>query len=79
MTELPSALFAVDTRHEHTAIREANQLGIPVVALLSSDCDFSLVRYPVPANDTSVRSVGLISRAIKDAYQEGKKVVAPAE
>ena len=77
MIELPSALFAVDTRHEHTAIREANQLGIPVVGLSSSDCDFSLVRYPIPANDTSVRSVGLVCEAIKEAYLEGKKVAVP--
>lgn len=79
MTELPAALFAIDTRHEDTAIREANQLGIPVIGLLSSDCDFSLVRYPVPANDTSVRSVGLVCESIKEAYLEGKKVVVPAK
>lgn len=78
MIELPAALFVIDTRHEHTAIREAVQLGIPVVALLSSDCDFSLVKYPIPANDTSIRSVRLISDAIKEAYVEGKKVTVPA-
>ena len=79
MIELPSALFIIDTRHEHTAIREANQLGIPVVGLSSSDCDFSLVRYPITANDTYVRSVGLISEAINEAYLEGKKVAVPTK
>ena len=74
MTELPAALFAVDTRHEHTAIKEANQLGIPVVGLASSDCDFSLVQYPIPANDTSVKSVRLVCDEIAEAYAEGKKV-----
>ena len=73
MAELPGALFVVDTRHEDTAVREANQLGIPVVGLASSDCDFSLVQYPVPANDTSVKSVRLVCGEIADAYLESKK------
>ncbi|HEY4521293.1 MAG: 30S ribosomal protein S2 [Candidatus Giovannonibacteria bacterium GW2011_GWA2_53_7] len=70
----PAALFVVDTRHEDTAVREANQLGIPVVGLSSSDCNFSMVQYPIPANDTSVKSVRLIVERIADAHQEGKKV-----
>jgi len=69
----PAALFVVDTRHEDTAVREANQLGIPVVGLSSSDCDFSRVQYPIPANDTSIKSVRLVVERIADAYQEGKK------
>ncbi len=80
MTELPAALFVVDSRHENTAVKEANQLGIPVVGLASSDCDFSLVRYPVPANDTSIRSIKLVIGEIAEAYIGGKKapVDAPA-
>ena len=73
MKELPAALFVVDTRHEKTAVQEANQLGIPVIGLSSSDCDFSLVRYPIPANDTSVKAIRLIVGEIADAYQKGKK------
>ena len=73
MEDLPTAAFVVDTNYERTAIREANQLGIPVVGLASSDCDFSLVQYPIPANDTSVKSVKLIVDAIAEAYVEGKK------
>lgn len=73
MNELPAALFIVDTRREETAVLEAVQLKIPVIGLASSDCDFSLVKYPVPANDTSVRSVSFVTREIADAYQEGKK------
>jgi len=73
MSELPGALFIVDTRHENTAVLEANQLGIPVIGLASSDCDFSLVQYPIPANDTSVRSVRLVCDALAEAYLEGKK------
>ena len=76
MSELPGALFVVDTRHENTAVLEANQLGIPVIGLASSDCDFSLVRYAIPANDTSVRSVRLVCDALSAAYLEGKRVAA---
>jgi small subunit ribosomal protein S2 len=71
--ELPAALFVVDTRHEHTAVQEANQLKIPVIGLSSSDCDFSLVQYPIPANDTSVKAVRLVVGEIADAYLKGKK------
>ena len=73
MTELPAALFVIDSRHENTAVLEANQLKIPVIGLSSSDCDFNLVQYPIPANDTSVRSIRLVAEAIADAYQDGKK------
>jgi small subunit ribosomal protein S2 len=76
LTELPAAMFIVDTRHEDTAVKEANQLGIPVVGLASTDCNFALVQYPIPANDTSIRSIRLVVDAIAEAYQEGKR--APA-
>jgi small subunit ribosomal protein S2 len=73
MADLPGALFIIDTRHEKTAVAEANQLGIPVVGLASSDCDFSLIQYPIPANDTSIGSVKLIVDAVALAYEAGKK------
>ncbi|MDO8514743.1 MAG: 30S ribosomal protein S2 [bacterium] len=74
MAELPAALFIIDTRHEDTAVQEANQLSIPVVGLSSSDCDFSLVQHPIPGNDTSVRSIALVTNLLAEAYAEGKKV-----
>ena len=74
MSDLPGALFVVDSRHEDTAVKEATQLGIPVIGLSSSDCDFAPIQHPIPANDTSVRSVSLIVNEIADAYAEGKKV-----
>ncbi len=77
MSDLPGALFVVDSRHEDTAVKEANQLGIPVVGLASSDCDFSLVQYPIPANDTSVRSIRLFAEEVAAAVSEGKR--APAK
>src|SRR3989338_5840534 len=72
MLELPAAIFIVDTRREETAVREANQLGIPVIGLASSDCDFSMVQFPVPANDTSVRSIRLVTETIAEAFEKGK-------
>lgn len=76
MEDLPGALVIVDTRHEETAVAEANQLGIPVVGLASSDCDFSLIRYPIPGNDASVRTVRLIIGELAGACAEGRRVVA---
>jgi small subunit ribosomal protein S2 len=73
MADLPAALFVVDTRREHTAVAEANQLKIPVVALSSSDCDFSCIQYPIPGNDTSVRSIRLVTDSISEAVQESKR------
>jgi small subunit ribosomal protein S2 len=76
LRELPGAIFIVDTRHEHTAVREANQMGVPVIGLASSDCDFARIKFPIPANDTSVKSVRFFTELIADAYQEGKKPAA---
>lgn len=73
LRDLPAALFIVDTRHEKTAVEEANQMRIPVIGLASSDCDFSKVQFPIPANDTSVKSIALIVDAISAAYQGGKR------
>lgn len=76
MNELPGALFVVDSRHEETAVKEANQMGIPVVGLASTDCDFNVVQYPIPANDTSIRSIRLVAEIIAEAYQGGKRLPA---
>jgi small subunit ribosomal protein S2 len=74
MNDLPAALFVVDSRHEDTAVKEANQMKIPVIGLASSDCDFSRIQFPVPANDTSIRSVRLVCEALSESYLAGKKV-----
>ena len=73
LLDMPGALFVVDSRHENTAVLEANQMKIPVIALSSSDCDFGKTQYPIPANDTSVKSISLISHEIADAYADGRK------
>ena len=76
MRELPGALFVIDPRHEQTAVREANQLKIPIVALASSDCDFSQIRYPIPGNDTAHKSIHFIIEQIAEACMAGRR--APA-
>lgn len=75
MKDLPSALFIVDPRHEDTAVKEANQLRIPVIALSSSDGDFSKVQYPIPGNDTVQKSIRLVVSKIADAYAAGRRGV----
>ncbi len=71
MTKTPSALWVVDTKKEHLAIDEARKLGIPVVAILDTNCDPDEVTYPIPGNDDAIRSVALLTRVIADAVAEG--------
>lgn len=73
MKELPKALFIVDSKKEDIAVKEARGLGIPVVALCGSDCDLSLVDYPIPANDASVSSITFFVNKVVEAYSAGKK------
>ena len=72
MQSVPAALFIVDTHYEDKAVREANELAIPVVGLANSDCDFSKVAYPIPANDSVVKSIRYFVEEIAKAYEEGK-------
>jgi small subunit ribosomal protein S2 len=71
LTKTPSAVWIVDTKKEHLAIDEAHKLGIPVIAILDSNCDPDEVQYPIPGNDDAIRSVGLLTRIIADAAAEG--------
>ncbi len=79
MKSLPAALFVVDAKKEHIAVAEANDAGIPVIALCGSDNDISVVRYPILANDSSVDSmayfINRISNAIKTAPKASEPVV----
>ncbi len=78
MTRLPAALFIVDIGKEDIAVREANRLGIPVVAILDTNCNPDMVQYPVPGNDDSVRSIQLITSQIAEAVLEGKGLAVKA-
>lgn len=73
METLPKALFVIDPRQEHAAVAEARHLGIPVVALANSDCDLSEVDYPIPANDSGVKSVAFFVKEIADTYKNAAK------
>ena len=71
MTKTPSAVWVVDTNKEHIAVGEARKLGIPVIAILDSNCDPDVVDFPIPGNDDAIRAVGLLTRVIADAVAEG--------
>jgi len=71
MGRTPAAVWIIDTKKEHLAIDEAKKLGIPVVAVLDTNCDPDDVDYPIPGNDDAIRSVTLLTRVIADAVAEG--------
>jgi small subunit ribosomal protein S2 len=71
MTKAPAAVWVVDTQKEHLAVAEAKKLGIPVVAILDSNCDPDVVDYKIPGNDDAIRSVALLTRVIADAVAAG--------
>jgi small subunit ribosomal protein S2 len=71
MAKVPSAVWIVDTNKEHLAVDEARKLGIPVVAILDTNCDPDMVDYAIPGNDDAIRSVTLLTRVIADAAAEG--------
>ncbi len=73
MDRLPSALFIVDCRKEHIAIAEARKLGIPIVAIVDTNCDPDEVDHIIPGNDDAIRAVRLISAAMADACIEGRQ------
>ncbi len=73
MTKLPSAIWVVDTKKEHLAVAEAKKLGIPVIAILDTNCDPDEVDYKIPGNDDAIRSIELLTRVITDAIVEGLK------
>ena len=71
MAKPPSAIWVVDTKKEHIAVGEARKLGIPVIAVLDTNCDPDEVDFPIPGNDDAIRSVALLTRVIADAVAEG--------
>lgn len=73
MTHLPGALFVVDPQKERIAVAEANRLGIPVVAIVDTNCDPDPIDYPIPGNDDAIRAVRLIASRIADACMEGRQ------
>jgi small subunit ribosomal protein S2 len=71
MQKVPSAIWVVDTNKEHIAVGEARKLGIPVIAILDTNCDPDLVDYPIPGNDDAIRSAALLTKVVASAVAEG--------
>ncbi len=76
MGKLPDVVFIVDTIIEHTAVTEARKLGLPIVAVVDTNCDPDLITYPIPGNDDAIRSAELMTRVIAEAVAEGKIIAA---
>jgi len=76
MMRLPDAVFVIDTKKEHLAVTEANKLGIPVVAVVDTNCDPDLVQYVIPGNDDAIRAGNLLCRVMADAIDEGRHIAA---
>jgi len=72
LQRVPDAVFIVDTKKEHIAVTEARKLGIPVIAIIDTNCDPDEVDYPIPGNDDAIRAVTLVTRVIADALAEGR-------
>jgi small subunit ribosomal protein S2 len=79
MRRQPDAVFIVDLRKEQLAVREAQRLGLPVIALVDTNCDPDEAEYIIPGNDDAIRSCGLVIKAIADGIEAGKQRVTPGE
>ena len=71
MQKLPSAIWVIDTKKEHIAVDEARKLGIPVIAVLDTNCDPDEVDFPIPGNDDAIRSAELLTRVVATAVADG--------
>jgi small subunit ribosomal protein S2 len=76
MTKLPQAVFILDTKKEHIGVTEANKLGIPIVAVVDTNCDPDLIQYVIPGNDDAIRAGTLMCRVIADAVEEGRLIAS---
>jgi small subunit ribosomal protein S2 len=71
MEKLPDAVFVIDTKKEAIGVTEANKLGIPVVAIVDTNCDPDVIQYVIPGNDDAIRAGNLMCRIVADAVEEG--------
>ena len=78
MKRIPGVLYIIDIKKEEIAVREARKLGIPIVAIVDTNCDPTMVNQPIPGNDDSTKSITLITRVIADAVLEGKESLEAA-
>lgn len=73
LDKLPAALFVIDAKKEDNAVREAKKTGVKVVALADTNCDPTVIDYPIPANDDAIKAIDLLTTTIANAYQEGQE------
>jgi small subunit ribosomal protein S2 len=76
MTRLPEAVFIIDTKKEHIGVTEANKLGLPIVAVVDTNCDPDLIQYVIPGNDDAIRAGTLMCRIVADAVEEGRFIAS---
>jgi small subunit ribosomal protein S2 len=76
MGRLPEAVFIIDTKKEHIAVTEANKLGLPIVAVVDTNCDPDLIQYVIPGNDDAIRAGNLLCRVVADAVEEGRFIAS---
>jgi small subunit ribosomal protein S2 len=76
MPDLPSMIFVIDPRKEEIAVHEANKLGIPVVAVVDTNCDPDNIDYVIPGNDDAIRAIRLMASKVADAVLEGRQAIA---
>jgi small subunit ribosomal protein S2 len=76
LNRMPDAVFIIDTKKEHIAVTEANKLGMPIVAVVDTNCDPDLIQYVIPGNDDAIRAGTLMCRVISDAVEEGKFIAS---
>lgn len=74
LDKLPDAIFVIDTKKEHIAVTEANKLGLPVVAVVDTNCDPDVITHVIPGNDDAIRSGALLCRVVADAVMEGRYI-----
>ncbi|MCE5333939.1 MAG: 30S ribosomal protein S2 [Desulfobacteraceae bacterium] len=79
MNRLPGALFVVDTQRENIGVAEANRLGIPVVAVVDTNCDPDVIDYPIPGNDDAIRAIRLVTSRVADACIEGREKLSEVQ
>lgn len=76
LARLPDAVFIIDIKKEHIGVSEANKVGIPILAVVDTNCDPDVVQYPIPGNDDAIRSATLMCRVVSEAVQEGRFVAS---
>ena len=76
MNRLPDAVFIIDTKKEHIGVTEAKKLGLPIVAVVDTNCDPDLIDYVIPGNDDAIRAGSLLCRVVADAVKEGRHIAS---